>query len=102
MSFKYLFKRLLIFFLTIFIAATLNFMIPRLTPQDPIASVLGMMASKGVVVSDSSSIVDMYTEAVGLDQPVLIQYFKYLGNVFFRFDFGYSISYYPSKVLPII
>ena len=102
MSLKYLIKRLLIFFVTIFIAATLNFIIPRLTPQDPIASVLGMMASKGVVVSDSSAIVDTYTEAFGLDQPMIVQYFKYLGNVFFRFDFGYSVSYYPSKVLPVI
>lgn len=102
MSWKYLLKRLLIFFVTILIAATLNFIVPRLTPQDPIAAVLGTMASKGVILTDSESIVQMYTEAFGLDQPVLVQYFKYLQNIFLKFDFGYSISYYPSKVLPII
>ena len=102
MSWKYLLKRLLIFFITILVAATLNFLVPRLTPQDPITAVLGAMASKGIVLSDSESVVQMYTEAFGLDQPVIVQYFKYLGNIFFRFDFGYSISYYPNKVLPII
>ena len=71
MSWKYLLKRLLIFFVTILIAATLNFIVPRLTPQDPIAAVLGTMASKGVILTDSESIVQMYTEAFGLDQPVL-------------------------------
>lgn len=102
MSWKYLCKRLLIFGVTVFIAATLNFIVPRLTPQDPISAVLGMMASKGILLSDTESVVQMYTEAFGLDQPLFIQYLKYLENVFLRFDFGYSISYYPSKVLPII
>lgn len=102
MSWKYFFRRFLIFLITILIAATLNFIVPRLTPQNPINAVLGMMASKGIIISDSQSIVQMYTDAFGLDKPVIVQYFKYLENVFLRFDFGYSISYYPSKVLPII
>lgn len=102
MSKKYLAKRLLIFFVTIILAATLNFIIPRLTPQDPIAAIIGKMASKGTLLADTDSIVEMYKQKFGMDQPLIVQYFSYMYNVIFRMDFGYSLSYYPSEVLPII
>lgn len=102
MSKKYVIKRLLIFFVTIALAATLNFIIPRLTPQDPIAALIGKMASKGALLGNTDSIVEMYRQKFGMDQPIIIQYLRYMYNVLFRFDFGYSLSYYPSEVLPII
>jgi peptide/nickel transport system permease protein len=102
MTIKYLGKRLLIFFITVLVAATINFFVPRLTPQDPIAALIGKMASKGMLLSDSQSVVEMYEQKFGMDKPLIVQYFRYLGNVLFRFDFGYSLSYYPSEVLPII
>jgi len=37
----------------------------------------------------------------GLDQPLLAQYWTYLGNIV-RFDFGYSLNKYPSTVLDLI
>lgn len=102
MSKKYIVKRLMIFFITIIAAATINFFVPRLTPQDPIAALIGKMASKGMLLSDAQSVVEMYQQKFGMDQPLLIQYLRYIGNVVFKFDFGYSLSYYPSEVLPII
>lgn len=102
MTKKYLAKRLLIFFITILIAATINFFVPRLTPQDPIAALIGKMASKGMLLSDSQSVVEMYRQKFGMDRPLIVQYLRYIYNVIFRFDFGYSLSYYPSAVLPII
>ncbi len=102
MSARYLIKRLLIFFITIILAATLNFIIPRLTPQDPIAALIGKMANKGALLGDSAPIVEMYRARFGMDKPLLVQYFRYMYNIIFRFDFGYSLSYYPSEVLPII
>lgn len=102
MSKKYVIKRLLIFFITIALAATLNFIIPRLTPQDPIAALIGKMASKGALLGNTDSIVEMYRTKFGMDQPIIVQYLRYMYNVLFRFDFGYSLSYYPSEVLPII
>ena len=102
LSVKYVLKRLLIFFVTILLAATINFLIPRMTSADPITAVLGKLASKGILLTDSESIVEMYTQVFGLDKPIIIQYFLYLKNLFLNFDFGYSLAYYPSKVLPII
>lgn len=102
MSKKYVSKRILIFLITIILAATINFIIPRLTPQDPIAALIGKMASKGALLGDTDSIVEMYETKFGMDKPLIAQYFQYMYNVLFHFDFGYSLSYYPSEVLPII
>ena len=102
MSKKYVSKRILIFLITIILAATINFIIPRLTPQDPIAALIGKMASKGALLGDTDSIVEMYETKFGMDKPLIVQYFQYMYNVLFHFDFGYSLSYYPSEVLPII
>src|SRR5260370_7246967 len=42
-----------------------------------------------------------YNIQLGLDQPLYVQYFKYMGAAL-QLDFGYSIAQYPVKVLPLI
>lgn len=87
------------FFVVVLMAATLNFIIPRLAPGDPIGAVLEELRARGASTGGDAEdeIVAAYRARFGLDQPVYIQYFRFLSNTL-RFDLGYSISYYPQKV----
>ena len=95
----YLTRRLIMFFVVIVLAATLNFIIPRLAPGDPIGAVLEELRARGASTGGDSEdeIVAAYRKRFGLDQPIHIQYFRFILNTL-RFDLGYSISYYPQKV----
>src|SRR5262249_6066829 len=42
-----------------------------------------------------------YNDQFGLDKPLWVQYLTYVSNAF-RLDFGYSITDYPARVLPMI
>ncbi len=97
----YLFRRLGIFFLTIWVAATIIWLIPRLAPTDPIAAMVAGMSSAGGFVEDSEAIIEGWRERFGLDDPLGVQYVKYLGNLV-TLDFGYSVANFPTPVSNII
>jgi peptide/nickel transport system permease protein len=97
----YLFRRLLIFFLTIWVAATIIWLIPRLAPTDPIAAMVAGMSSAGGFVEDSEAIIEGWRERFGLDDPLWLQYLKYMGNLA-KLDFGYSVANFPTPVSQII
>jgi peptide/nickel transport system permease protein len=102
MNLAYLLKRLGSFVATIGIAATVMFIITRLTPNDPIQALLGRMAATGSNIQGGAELVAMYRERFGLDAPLWGQYLSYMGNLFLRGDFGYSIAYFPAPVLSVI
>ena len=97
MKHSYFVRRIIMFFVVVVLAATLNFIIPRLAPGDPTASVLEELRARGGRTTGEDSIIAAYRKKFGLDQPIHLQYVRYLFNTL-RFDLGYSISYYPQKV----
>lgn len=101
MSVLYLARRLLTFLLIVWVAATLNFIIPRLAPGDPVAAMLGRMAQQGASVEGSAQIIERYREQFGLNEPEMVQYFKYLAALA-RLDLGLSLSNFPTPVVDII
>jgi len=66
----------------IFIVLTLVFFIIRLMPGDPATAVLGDYASKEAV--------NALREQMGLNRPIMVQYFSYLIDIV-RLDFGKSL-----------
>jgi peptide/nickel transport system permease protein len=101
MTLQYLLKRVGLFLLTVWVASTLNFAIPRLAPGDPIAAVLGAMQTQGATIADSGRIIEAFRLRFGLDEPILVQYGKYLWALV-HFDLGLSIAHFPTKVTDII
>lgn len=97
MSWSYLCRRLLMFAAVLLCATTINFIVPRLAPGDPTAAVLEQLTSRGQQVEGAADIVATYRAQFGLDDPILVQYFRYLGNTL-SFNLGSSISYFPQKV----
>ena len=101
MNLRYFGRRTATFLLTIFVASTLNFAITRLTPQDPIAALIGRMASRGRSVENGAEIVALYRERLGLDDPLAQQYLNYLRGLLHG-DLGYSLSFFPIKAEAVI
>jgi len=99
---RYIVRRIGLFLLVIWGAATVNFIIPRLSPSDPIRSRLSAMAvQSGYVQSGIEEMVKAYQAKFGLDKPLWLQYANYLKDMF-TFNFGYSLSLYPARVLDLI
>ncbi len=67
-----------------FIIMSLNFLLPRLMPGDPIMNILGEEAYYG-----SAQVLQELKAQHGLDQPLYTQYIRYFGS-FFQGDWGYS------------
>lgn len=97
----YFLRRFGIFLLTIWIAASVIFIIPRLAPGDPIAAMVSRMTQQAGYVENSDAIVEGWKERLGLNEPVYVQYFKYLGSII-TWDFGYSLAGFPTTVRSII
>lgn len=94
-------KRLLLLVAVVWTAATLNFLLPRMAPGDPIRDKLMMEMEQGSGVRNIAALVATYNEQFGLDQPLWAQYLRYLGAML-RFDFGQSIMHYPARVADMI
>ena len=98
---SYFLRRLGIFFFTIWLAATLIYIIPRVAPGDPIASMVARMTQSAGYVENSDAIIAGWRERFGLDDPWHIQYLRYMRNLI-TFDLGYSLSGFPTTVGSII
>lgn len=97
----YVLNRLTTLLLTILIAATLIWLIPRLSPVDPADIMLGRMSAAGGTVADSEQILATLQERFGLNDPLIVQYLKYIRNVAV-FDFGLSTASFPTPVAVLI
>ena len=102
MTFIYLARRIGTFLLIIWLAATVNFFLPRIGGENPVAQKLMQTAAiGGNLHAGLRDMVKEYEAKFGLDQPVWRQYLTYLSDVM-RFDFNYSIANYPRKVIDMI
>jgi peptide/nickel transport system permease protein len=98
---SYILRRLGIFFLTVWIAATIIWIIPRIMPGDPISAMVSRMIRNAGYVENSDKIIEGWKLRFGLNDPLPTQYIRYLGNII-HLDFGYSLAYFPTQVSEII
>lgn len=102
MRIPYIVKRLGLFLVVVVLAASVNFIIPRLAPGNPIGAMIEQLTSRGQSVSGVKDIIAAYAARFGLDQPLWRQYLNYLYDTVLRFDLGYSISFFPAKVEKVL
>lgn len=101
-SWQYLGKRVLLLITVMWTAATINFLIPKLSPRDPIRERLLQAATQGGRnQSGLQQMAQAYEAQFGLNEPLWQQYLNSLLKVV-RFDYGYSISQYPRTVNSVI
>ena len=101
MGWSYILKRFAMFLLTVWIGATMIFIVPRLAPGDPISSIMARMVAQGNQVEGSEEMVASWRARFGLDQPLIVQYGVYLRNML-RLDMGYSLTNFPTEVIDMI
>lgn len=95
---RYLSRKILIYALTFFLAATIDWLIPRFMPGDPIANML----SRASINSTAASVMhDYYSHVFGLDLPAWQQYLNFWGSLL-RGDLGKSVYLFPKPVVQVI
>jgi len=100
---RYYGKKILWYIATLFCALALNFFLPRLMPGDPIAAMVATAIGDGAILGAEHImyIERQFIEQFGLDRPLPVQFFIYLGNII-RGDFGTSFLQAPRQVADII
>jgi peptide/nickel transport system permease protein len=97
----YVLHRIWMFVFTIWASATIMFFIPRLAPGDPVSAMVTRISQQAGRVEGSAQLIAAWRERFGLDDPLLVQYLRYLKNLV-TFDFGYSLSQFPVEVSSMI
>ncbi len=76
---------------TLFAVSLVAFAIIQLPPGDFLTSYITNLAADGQATSQQ--LVDNLRERYGLDQPIYIQYARWMGNIITRGDFGQSFEW---------
>ena len=97
----YVLRRFGMFLLTVWLGATMIFIIPRLAKGDPTAAVVSRMIAQSGRIENSAEVIEAWRARFGLDEPMHIQYLQYLRNAF-TFNLGYSLAYFPSEVEDLV
>ena len=86
----FIIRRILYMIPTLFTASMLSFMIIQLPPGDFLTSYAAQLRAQGDAVDDAE--LDALRERYGLEQPVYIQYSKWMAGIFLRNDWGQSME----------
>ena len=83
---KYIVKRLLLMLFTLFVITTICFMLVRILPRE-------LPQDKNL-----QAVIEARWDALGYNEPLLVQYGIYLKNIITKWDFG--TSWYISVMKP--
>jgi peptide/nickel transport system permease protein len=94
----FLLRRAAFYLVTAWAAITINFMLPRMLPGDPVQTMITRFQGR----LSSDAIASLYV-LFGLDdqESLLTQYWKYWGNLF-RGDLGLSFTFFPTTVADVV
>jgi peptide/nickel transport system permease protein len=100
---RYLIPRLVQYVLILWLGITIVFLIPRLTPNDPVMAMIGEMRARGSTLEPGAmdGIIRDLTEMYGLQGSWIDQYWAFWGRLFHG-DFGVSFFNFPTRVNQLI
>ncbi len=88
---KFLLSRLLLFIPTFLVISVVTFVLIQLPPGDYISAYASQLEASGEEASEA--LLAALRHRYGLDRPVWFQYFKWLGGIITRGDFGHSMQW---------
>lgn len=88
--FQFIVRRLLTAFVTLFAISIMSFIIIQLPPGDFLTSYIANLAAQGDSISQEQ--VQRLRDNYGLDQPIYVQYAKWMSGIV-RGDFGRSLEW---------
>ena len=92
---QYIIKRLLLLPLLLFIFSIIAFALIQAPPGDFVSSYIAELAASGSTMEKAQ--IDALRAQYGLDQPMYVQYFKWVGNVL-QGDLGVSLDWRKSNL----
>jgi peptide/nickel transport system permease protein len=95
---RYFGRKLLIYILTFFVAVTIDWLIPRFMPGNPVQTMLSRAALRAEALEVMRG---YYTRAFGLDLPTWQQYLNFW-TALFHGDLGISIYLFPTPVARVL
>jgi peptide/nickel transport system permease protein len=95
---RFIVRRILYMILTLVVVSVLSFTIIQLPPGDYLTTVVTNMRASGEVVDEA--ILAAMEQRYGLNQPIHVQYWKWISGILLRGDFGQSFEWnQPVSVL---
>lgn len=88
---NYILMRLLRMIPQMLIISVIGFVIIQLPPGDFLTERINRLRATGLTVDEAE--VQRLTNMYGLDQPMYMQYLKWIGNIVTQGDFGYSFVF---------
>jgi peptide/nickel transport system permease protein len=100
---SYLIPRIAQYIMVLFLGVTLTFLIPRLSPNDPVERQVGQIMMSGSQVSPEAveHLREALTEMYGLEGSPWQQYLAFWGRLL-RGDLGPSLSSFPTPVTKLL
>ena len=95
---RYFLRKLVTYILTFFVAVTVDWMIPRFMPGDPVS---GMLSRMSLQPDAANRMMGYFLGAFGLDKPVWEQYLNFW-SALFHGDLGISVWLFPQPVVGVI
>lgn len=89
--FQYIVKRFLIIIPLLLALSVVVFVIIQLPPGDYLTTYINQLRSSGMQIDEDY--IAALEARYGLDQPMYMQYFKWMKNIIFEGDLGYSFVY---------
>lgn len=101
---RFLAPRLITYALVVWISVTIIFFVPRFVPGSPVEAALGRLTSQSSTMQPEmvQAMRETLTQLFGLEGTLWEQYVGFLRRVFLTFDFGPSLSNYPTPVSALI
>jgi peptide/nickel transport system permease protein len=95
---RYFARKLVTYILTFFVAVTVDWMIPRFMPGDPVS---GMLSRMSLQPDAANRMMGYFLAAFGLDRPIGEQYLNFWVALFHG-DLGISVWLFPRPVTDVI
>jgi peptide/nickel transport system permease protein len=88
---KYMLRRFTYALFTVWVISMLAFAVIQLPPGDYVTDMVDRMRAQAGDVSEEWE--QRMREVYGMDDPFIVQYFKWMRNIIFKGQFGYSFYY---------
>jgi peptide/nickel transport system permease protein len=100
---RYLFRRFLSMLFTVWVISMISFALIQLPPGDYVTNLVNQLVATSAGASTmSSEYIAQLREMYGFNQPMYVQYFKWIGKILTRGEFGYSFVYKRDAAVMIV
>ncbi|HVU12156.1 MAG TPA: ABC transporter permease [Phototrophicaceae bacterium] len=89
---KYLIRRFLYMIFTVWVVTIVSFAVIQLPPGDYVTTMVTQMLGQGVK-EIKPEVIEQMREEYGLNDPLPVQYLKWMRNIITKGDFGYSLNF---------